>query len=156
LRAPRGTASAPVILSLHPLSRSDLACFALFLPALAYNRNCFSRKLKSRGSAARPVCTTDIGSRRPIMRNLIKTAALLALLGSRIAMAQTVGKSPAAPTAPIVTSSLAQDTRPVGGAPIGHRQPQASDVPSEAAANLEQLSAEDAAVDRKLNICRGC
>ncbi len=90
------------------------------------------------------------------MRNLIKTAALLALLGSRIAMAQTMGKSPAGPAAPIVTLSLAQDPRSVGGAPIGHRQPHAADVPSDAAGHLEQLSAEDAAVDRKLNICRGC
>ena len=90
------------------------------------------------------------------MRNLIKTAALLALLGSRIAMAQTVEKSPSGPAAPIVTSSLAQDPRSVGDAPIGHRQPHANDVPSEDAGGLEQLSAEDAAVDRKLNICRGC
>lgn len=90
------------------------------------------------------------------MRDLIKTAALLALLGSRIAMAQTMGKSPAGPAAPIVTLSLAQDPRSVGGAPIGHRQPHAADLPPEAAGHLEQLSAEDTAVDRKLNICRGC
>jgi hypothetical protein len=90
------------------------------------------------------------------MRNLIKTAALLALLGSRIAMAQTVGKSPAGPAASIVTSSLAQDPRSVADAPIGHRQPHAADVASEAAGHLDQLSAEDASVDRKLNICRGC
>ena len=91
------------------------------------------------------------------MRNLIKTAALLALLGgSRVAMAQTLGKSSAAPAAPIMTSSLAQDPRSVGGAPIGQRQPHAADVASEAAGRLEQLSAEDASVDSKLNICRGC
>jgi hypothetical protein len=90
------------------------------------------------------------------MRDLIKTAALLALLGSRIAMAQTMGKSPAGPAAPIVTLSLAQDPRSVGGAPIGHRQPHTADLPPEAAGHLEQLGAEDAAVDRKLNICRGC
>jgi hypothetical protein len=58
------------------------------------------------------------------MRNLIKIAALLAVLGSRIAMAQTAGKSSAAPAAPIVTSSLVQDSRSVGGAPIGQRQAQ--------------------------------
>ena len=90
------------------------------------------------------------------MRDLIKTAALLALLGSRIAMAQTMGKSPAGPAAPTVTLSLAQDPQSVGGAPIGHRQPHAADVPPEAADRLGQLSAEDTAVDRKLNICRGC
>ena len=90
------------------------------------------------------------------MRNLIKTIALLALLGSRAAIAQTVGRSSAGPASPIVASSLARDTRLVGGAPIGHRQPHARDVPSENLSGLEQLSAEDTAVDRKLNICRGC
>jgi hypothetical protein len=90
------------------------------------------------------------------MRNLIKTAALLALLGGRAAIAETVGRSSAGPASPPVALSLARETRLVGGAPIGHRQPHANDVPSEDAGGLEQLSAEDAAVDRKLNICRGC
>jgi RNA 3'-terminal phosphate cyclase len=90
------------------------------------------------------------------MRNLIKTAALLALLGSRVAIAQTVGRSSAGPASPTVASSLARETRLVGGAPIGHRQPHARNVPSENASDLEQPSAEDATVDRKLNICRGC
>jgi hypothetical protein len=35
------------------------------LPALAYNGNCLSEKLKSDGSAAPPVCMMDIGNRRP-------------------------------------------------------------------------------------------
>ena len=44
-------------------------------------------------------------------------------------------------------------------APIGHRQPRASDVPSEK--NLsdpnDPLSKENAALDRKIkSICRGC
>jgi hypothetical protein len=41
----------------------------------------------------------------------------------------------------MVVLSLARETRLAGGAPIGHRQPHAADVPS-----------ENAAVDRKLNI----
>jgi hypothetical protein len=90
------------------------------------------------------------------MRNMVKTVAVLALLGSRVAMAQTAGKSSAEPESPIAESSLAHETRWVGGAPIGHRQPHTTDVPSERASHLEQLSAEDALVDRKLNICRGC
>jgi hypothetical protein len=90
------------------------------------------------------------------MRNLIKTAALLALLGSRVAIAQTIGRSSAGLASPTMASSLVRDTRSVVGAPIGHRQPHAGDLPSENAGVLEQLSAEDAAVDRKLNICRGC
>jgi hypothetical protein len=91
------------------------------------------------------------------MRKLIRTLALLALLGSRAAVAQTVGSARASdgPASPAV-SSLMRDTRLIGSAPIGHRQPHARDVPSENPSGLEQLSAEDAAVDRKLNICRGC
>jgi hypothetical protein len=45
-----------------------------------------------------------------------------------------------------------RDTRLIGSAPIGHRQPRASDVPSEKPSELEQLSADDAAVDRMINI----
>jgi hypothetical protein len=87
------------------------------------------------------------------MRNLIKTLVLLTLLGDRGAVAQTVGRSSAGP---IMASPLARDTRLVGSAPMGHRQPHAADIPSENAVVLEQLSAEDIAVDRKLYICRGC
>jgi hypothetical protein len=90
------------------------------------------------------------------MQNLITMVALLTLLGSPVAIAQTVGRSSAGPARPAVSLSLAQDTRLVGGAPVGHRQPNARDVPSANPSDLEQLSAEDAAVDRKLNICRGC
>jgi hypothetical protein len=92
------------------------------------------------------------------MRNLITTVALLALLDSPAAITQTIGSArssvgPARPTGP---SSLTRDTRLIGSAPVGHGQPHASDVPSENTDDLEHMSAEDAAVDRKLNICRGC
>jgi hypothetical protein len=93
------------------------------------------------------------------MRNVIKIVAILALLGSRGAIAQTVGtarssaRSPTTATAPI---SLTQDTRLAGGAPVGYRQPQARDVSSQSPNDLGHLTAEDAAVDRKLTICRGC
>ena len=68
------------------------------------------------------------------MRNVIKIVALLALLGSRGAIAQTVrtarssAGSLTTATAPL---SLTQDTRLTRGAPVGHRQPQARDVPSQ-------------------------
>jgi hypothetical protein len=55
----------------------------------------------------------------------------------------------------LVPSLLAQNTR-LTGAPVGHRQPHARDVPSENPGDLEHIGEEDAAVDRKLNICRGC
>ena len=93
-----------------------------------------------------------------IMRNLIRIIVLLAQLGNRAAIAQTVGSASssaglASTTAP---PSLMQNTRSIGGAPVGHRQPHARDVPSENAGDLEHISEEDAAVDRKLIICRGC
>jgi hypothetical protein len=42
-------------------------------------------------------------------------------------------------------------------APIGHRQPHASDVPATALALPDLLDQEEAIVDRKISgICRGC
>jgi hypothetical protein len=93
------------------------------------------------------------------MRNLITTIALLTLLSSPGAIAQTTGsaRSSAELVSPIVGTSMTSDTRLIGSAPIGHRQPRASDVPSENPNDLDYISAEDAAVDRKINnICRGC
>jgi hypothetical protein len=92
------------------------------------------------------------------MRYLIKMVALMALLDSPAAIAQTVGNArpsagPANPTAP---SSLMQDTRLIGSAPVGHRQPHSGEAPSENTSDIERIGAEDAIVDRKLNICRGC
>jgi hypothetical protein len=84
-------------------------------------------------------------------RNLITTMALLSLLSSQVALAQTTGSagSSARP------ASLAPDTRLIDRAPIGHRQPHAGDVTPEN--DIDHVSAEDAAVDRKINnICRGC
>jgi hypothetical protein len=91
------------------------------------------------------------------MRNLIKTVAVLALLGSRGAIAQTVGTARSS-TGSSATAALSstQDTRLIGVAPVGHRQPHARDVPPQSPSELERLTAEDAAVDRKLIICHGC
>jgi hypothetical protein len=92
------------------------------------------------------------------MQNLIRITVLLALLGSRATIAQTVGSatSSTGSASSTVTPMLAQNTRLIGGAPVGHRQPHARDVPSENPGDLEHIGEEDAAVDRKLNICRGC
>jgi hypothetical protein len=84
------------------------------------------------------------------MRNLITTMALLALIGSPVALAQTGSNT---------GSSGATNPAPAREAPIGHRQPRASDVPSEK--NLsdpnDPLSKENAALDKKIkSICRGC
>jgi hypothetical protein len=89
------------------------------------------------------------------MRKLITITALLALLDTSVAIAQTAG-SPN-PAAPAPTNS-GQPSLP-GEAPIGHRQPRADQVPS--AKNPtdpnDPVNRENAALDRMINgICRGC
>jgi len=87
------------------------------------------------------------------MRNTILSIALVVLLGGPDAFAQG-------------SSSVSKKSGGGGGggggviqAPVGHRQPRATDVPNEK--NLidpnDPLSKENAALDRKIkSICRGC
>lgn len=84
------------------------------------------------------------------MRSLITTMALLVLI-SGPAVAQT-GSGSGSPGATTRSPSMRE-------APIGHRQPRVSDVPSEK--NLsdpnDPLSKENALLDKKIkSICRGC
>jgi hypothetical protein len=84
------------------------------------------------------------------MRNLMTTMALLALIGSPAAMAQTGSNT---------GSSGASSSAPAREAPIGHRQPRAGDAPSEKNLNdpNDPLSKENALLDKKIkSICRGC
>ena len=61
------------------------------------------------------------------MRKLITTIALLALIDTSAAIAQTVGsRNPSAPP-----PSTNPDKQLLGEAPVGHRQPRADQVPSE-------------------------
>jgi hypothetical protein len=83
------------------------------------------------------------------MKKMMTAAALLILLGAPAAIAQNnSGKS----------GSGTQSSTNGGGvpdAPVGHKQPRASDVPSEK--NVDKLDAENAALDKKIkSICRGC
>jgi hypothetical protein len=83
------------------------------------------------------------------MKKLLMTTALLIWIDAP-AIAQT-GNSGG--------SSTAVKDRPIPQAPIGHRQPRASDVPSEKNLNdpNDPLSRENAILDRKIkSICRGC
>jgi hypothetical protein len=88
------------------------------------------------------------------MRKLITTIALLALIDTSAAIAQTVGlANPSAPPA-----STNRDS-PLLPAPVGHRQPRADQVPDEK--NLgdpnDPINRENAALDRMVKgICRGC
>jgi hypothetical protein len=91
------------------------------------------------------------------MGHSIRIAVLLALLGSRTTFAQTIGSAGSSAGSPSTApSSLTQNTRLIGEAPVGHRQPHASDVPSPNASEIEHIGEEDVAVDRNLHICRGC
>jgi hypothetical protein len=89
------------------------------------------------------------------MRKLIVTIALLALVDTSVAVAQTASsRNPAAP--PSTNSS--QQLLP-GAAPVGHRQPRAGQMPSEKSLMdpNDPVNQENAALDRMINgICRGC
>ena len=92
------------------------------------------------------------------MRNMIKIVTILALLGGRGAIAQTVGPTRSSVVSSSIATgplSLAPHARSIE-APLGHRQPRARDVPLQSPTEIERLTAEDAAIDRKLVICRGC
>ena len=87
------------------------------------------------------------------MRTIILSMALVALISGADAFAQG-------------HSSVSKNSGASGGggggvmqAPIGHRQPRLSDVPSEKTMTdpIDPLSKENAALDRKIkSICRGC
>jgi hypothetical protein len=88
------------------------------------------------------------------MRKLITMIALLALVDTSVAFAQTAGSpNPAAPP------STNPDEQLLPEAPVGHRQPRADQVPSEK--NLmdpnDPANQDNAALDSKIKgICRGC
>jgi hypothetical protein len=81
------------------------------------------------------------------MKKTMIAMALLMAIGTPSAMAQ--GGS----------SSMSKNSGGAPPAPVGHRQPRASDVPSEK--NLSDpnnpVNKEDAILDKKIkSICRGC
>jgi hypothetical protein len=85
------------------------------------------------------------------MRKLIISIALLVAIGGPAAIAQTAGsgKTPSATGGKVMPWP----------APVGHRQPSTSEVPSEK--NLanpnDPANREDALLDKKIkSICRGC
>src|ERR1700693_4983040 len=92
---------------------------------------------------------------RSIMRKLITTIALLALIDTSAAVGQTVGsRNPSVPP-----PSTNPDQQLLPEAPVAHRQPRVDQVPSEK--NLDDpndpINRENAALDRMVKgICRGC
>lgn len=85
------------------------------------------------------------------MRKSIPMAIMAVLLVTSGALAQSKSgtSAPATPSATTNSGGIPQ-------APVGHRQPRASDVPSAQEKSYTE-SAEDKALDRKIkSICRGC
>jgi hypothetical protein len=83
------------------------------------------------------------------MKKTMISMALLVLIGAPGALAQSGNSG----------SSSATKSSTVLPAPVGHRQPRASDVPDEK--NLtnpsDPVNKEDALLDKKIkSICRGC
>src|SRR5258708_23300399 len=90
---------------------------------------------------------------KPNMRKLITTIALLALVDTSVAIAQTAGsRKPAAHR----STNSGQQLLP-GAAPVGHRPPRADQVPSEKSPMDDSINRENSALDRMTKgICRGC
>jgi hypothetical protein len=89
------------------------------------------------------------------MRKLITTIALLVLIDTSVAIAQTVGLGNSSAPPPPSTNP---DSRLLP-APVGHRQPRTDQVPDDK--NLgdpnDPINRENAALDRMVKgICRGC
>ena len=83
------------------------------------------------------------------MKKTIISMALLVLIGTPAAVAQS-DKG---------TSVGTTINGAVPRAPVGHRQPRASDVPNETSyvPSSDPISKEDAMLDKKIkSICRGC
>ena len=90
------------------------------------------------------------------MKKMIISMAFVALIGTPAAIAQSGSKG----TTGTTVGSTINGTVPE--APVGHRQPRASDVPN-ATGDIQNvqlpdlLAKENAALDRKIkSICRGC
>lgn len=83
------------------------------------------------------------------MKKIMLAASLVVLLGGT-AMAQTGAKG---------STSGGASSGSTPQAPVGHRQPRVSDVPSEKNVSdpNDPLSKENQALDKKIkSICRGC
>jgi hypothetical protein len=89
------------------------------------------------------------------MMRAIGLLALLAILDVGAAVAQTGNKG----TSPSQTTTGDMPRAGVPEAPIGHRQPRASDMPNNNNVSdpNDPLTKENRALDRKIkSICRGC
>ena len=89
------------------------------------------------------------------MTTLVKalaTAALGSLIASG-ALAQSDTQPNPAPKSTPAQPGFAQQ---IPEAPIGHRQPNATDVPNSVLRSEGERAEDDKKLDKELNICRGC
>jgi hypothetical protein len=81
------------------------------------------------------------------MKKTIISMALLVLIGTPAAVAQSDKGTSVGTT---INGAVPQ-------APVGHRQPRASDVPNEKNQSSDPISKEEAMLNKKIkSICRGC
>ncbi|WP_424632073.1 hypothetical protein [Bradyrhizobium sp. SYSU BS000235] len=88
----------------------------------------------------------------------IPIMVVFSMLGISVALAQntTPGMTTGAGSS-ANSSSSSSSTRGIPQAPVGHRQPKASDVPAGTESGGYSESAQDKELDRKIkSICRGC
>lgn len=90
------------------------------------------------------------------MRKSIPIMVVFSVLGMSVALAQNTAPGVTTGAGSSASSSSSSSKGGVLPAPIGHRQPKASDVPANAENNYSE-SAQDKELDRKIkSICRGC
>ena len=84
--------------------------------------------------------------------------ATLATAAALYCAAGAAAQDARAPESRAAGSAVRETSPSVPPAPVGHRQPKLSDLPSELqnAATSTERSARDRELDRKLQICRGC
>ena len=84
------------------------------------------------------------------MRKTITAVAFLALIGAPAALAQSRTNTGSGSTA-------APSSHTTNSAPVGHRQPTAADVAKEQPTmSDEEREKRDRALEKRLQICRGC
>ena len=84
------------------------------------------------------------------MRLLMNTRRAAAIGSVALAIMTWVAYGSASAAPPDPAPSAQQS------APVGHRQPNASNVPESVLRDEKAMEAEDSKLDKELNICRGC
>lgn len=88
------------------------------------------------------------------MRKALPIMIAFSVFSASVALAQNT--TPGMTTGAGNSAKSSSSSGGVPPAPVGHRQPKASDVPANSENNYSE-SAQDKALDRKIkSICRGC